>query len=440
MTDHDRPDPARAPARRRRLPVLASVSSLALAATFAWTGADVSGAQPTGTAPGTSAATTTSPAVAPAYEPPVVVGAGPVRSVTGGRAGGTEGLDDVPGPALAAYQRAAGVFDVAAPACRLEWTLLAAVGRVRSDHGERSGHRLTGKGTVRPALVGPAVRTRGGTRVADTDRGVLDGDRRTDRHVGPLLLTPSQWSLVGVDADDDGTRDPNDLDDAALAAAVLLCAEPGNLRSPAGARTALRALDSDPGFARDVLAVAAGYRAALAQAPQAFTVAAAPSTLPHLPAAPAPAAAAPDGDDQQQEVRPPEDGGEVPGSDGQALEQPVEPDPPTQPEEPEEPTDPPDEQPVPTATAAEATYDPATLTLTVTVSVVPETGGPAEGEVEVGLSRDGEALGTATVTLVDGTATYAFPDIAAGSYLLVATYAGTDAATGSAAELPLELE
>src|SRR5512133_2741552 len=43
-------------------------------------------------------------------------------------------IDSIPVPAREAYQRAASVLAVAAPSCRLSWTLLAGVGRVESDH------------------------------------------------------------------------------------------------------------------------------------------------------------------------------------------------------------------------------------------------------------------------------------------------------------------
>ena len=38
-----------------------------------------------------------------------------------------------------------------------------------------------------------------------------------------MQFIPSTWSIVGVDADNDGQRNPQDVDDAALASAVYLC-------------------------------------------------------------------------------------------------------------------------------------------------------------------------------------------------------------------------
>ena len=67
-------------------------------------------------------------------------------------------------------------------------------------------------------------RSRRPARVKDTDEGRFDEDRRWDRAVGPMQLLPSTWSYVGVDGDGNGKRTPDDLDDAALAVGVYLCA------------------------------------------------------------------------------------------------------------------------------------------------------------------------------------------------------------------------
>ncbi|MDN5895741.1 MAG: lytic murein transglycosylase [Nocardioides sp.] len=60
-----------------------------------------------------------------------------------------------------------------------------------------------------------------------------------DRAVGPMQFIPSTWSVVGVDADSDGKRNPQDIDDAALAAAVYLCSGDDNLSTPAGQKAAI---------------------------------------------------------------------------------------------------------------------------------------------------------------------------------------------------------
>lgn len=97
---------------------------------------------------------------------------------------------DIPAVALGAYQRAAAVMSRAAASCGLDWTLVAAVGYVESDNGTRAGGRLDDKGVAEPALVSDRLDGRHGRlRVPDTDGGTLDGDRRFDRAVGPMMMT-----------------------------------------------------------------------------------------------------------------------------------------------------------------------------------------------------------------------------------------------------------
>ncbi|MCW2812728.1 MAG: hypothetical protein JWN84_183, partial [Nocardioides sp.] len=47
----------------------------------------------------------------------------------------TPSSGDIPAAALAAYQRAETVINAADPTCGLSWQLVAAIGRVESDHG-----------------------------------------------------------------------------------------------------------------------------------------------------------------------------------------------------------------------------------------------------------------------------------------------------------------
>jgi outer membrane biosynthesis protein TonB len=172
------------------------------------------------------------------------------------------GMADIPGVALAAYQRSAVVIGTADPSCRLDWALLAAIGQVESDHGQVGGSHLGRQGVAHPAIVGPRLDGRHGTsRVADTDAGRLDGDRRFDRAVGPMQFLPSTWAAVAVDGDDDGLRDVQDIDDAALGAAVYLCAAQDDLSTRAGERQALLRYNHSRAYAALVLAIAEHLRA-----------------------------------------------------------------------------------------------------------------------------------------------------------------------------------
>ena len=60
---------------------------------------------------------------------------------------------DIPSHALAAYQRAESVLGTADSACRLPWELLAAVGRVESDHGRYGGSVLNDEGIAQPSII-----------------------------------------------------------------------------------------------------------------------------------------------------------------------------------------------------------------------------------------------------------------------------------------------
>ncbi|WP_148616422.1 lytic murein transglycosylase [Nocardioides rubriscoriae] len=172
----------------------------------------------------------------------------------------TPSSTDIPSAALAAYQRAETVISAADPTCRLSWQLLAAVGRVESDHGRVGGGVTGADGVSTPPITGPVLDGRHGTRaIPDTDAGQYDGDTRYDRAVGPMQFIPSTWAVVGVDADDDGNRNPQDLDDAALAAAVYLCSGDEDLSSPAGQRLAVHRYNRSDAYVTEVLAVMAGY-------------------------------------------------------------------------------------------------------------------------------------------------------------------------------------
>jgi len=169
---------------------------------------------------------------------------------------------DIPVTALLAYQQAADVMATVSPSCELSWTLLAAIGRVESDHGRYAGATLSPDGVSTPHVVGVALDGAGPVAaIRDTDQGRWDGDPRWDRAVGPMQFLPSTWSLVGVDADGDGMRSINDIDDAALAAGVYLCAgAPLGLGSTAAVDEALHRYNDSDYYAALVMAYERLYR------------------------------------------------------------------------------------------------------------------------------------------------------------------------------------
>src|SRR5919199_4494044 len=125
---------------------------------------------------------------------------------------------------LAAAQQTARID----PGCHLSWSLLAGIGRVESDHGRFGGALVGANGVVSPAIYGPRLNGTGGFPfVHDTDGGRLDGDPASDRAVGPMQFLPGTWVGYAVDADGNGVKNPQDVDDASASAGHYLCSGGG---------------------------------------------------------------------------------------------------------------------------------------------------------------------------------------------------------------------
>ncbi len=168
----------------------------------------------------------------------------------------------IPSAALAAYQRAAQVIDSADPTCKIEWPLVAAIGRVESNHGRFGGNTLNAEGVSTPGIYGIALDGSNGTAsIKDTDAGQYDRDTRFDRAVGPMQFIPSTWSVVGVDGDGDGKRNPQDIDDAALATAVYLCSGDENLSTRGGQESAVYRYNHSQDYVNLVLSIMDAYAA-----------------------------------------------------------------------------------------------------------------------------------------------------------------------------------
>ncbi|OHV44003.1 murein transglycosylase [Parafrankia colletiae] len=163
----------------------------------------------------------------------------------------------IPSRVLVAYTDAADRLKVEQPGCFLHWSVLAGLGAIESGHGR--GAAIGPDGRVAPTVVGPRLDGSAGRfHIRDTDDGWLDGDSELDRAVGPMQFTPPVWRWAGRDADGDGRADPNDIDDAALAAADLLCRS-GDLRIPDNVLAAVRSYNPSEAYIRSVLGWAAWY-------------------------------------------------------------------------------------------------------------------------------------------------------------------------------------
>jgi hypothetical protein len=173
----------------------------------------------------------------------------------------TTGSNDVPQAALRAYHHAERVMARALPGCDISWTLLAAIGRVESNHGRFGGAQLGADGVSRPEIRGPRLDGAGPfAAIRDSDKGKLDRDKVWDRAVGQMQFLPETWRSVARDGDADGRMDPDDIDDSALGSAVYLCGAGGSVAPPEGmARAAFRYNHSDY-YVRLVIAFQAGYQ------------------------------------------------------------------------------------------------------------------------------------------------------------------------------------
>ncbi len=166
----------------------------------------------------------------------------------------------IPAPALAAYQRGAQIINAADKSCNIPWELIAAIGRVESDHGRYGGNTLTQDGVSKPGIYGIPLNGKNGTQaVNDTDGGQLDKDTVFDRAVGPMQFIPSTWQVVKVDADGDGQRNPQDIDDASLATAVYLCSGSDNLGTRKGQEAAVYRYNHSQDYVNLVLRIMEAY-------------------------------------------------------------------------------------------------------------------------------------------------------------------------------------
>lgn len=198
------------------------------------------------------------PAPGPAPSPAVPSAPAAVASADPGWVRRTAAAAGIPEVAVAAYARAV----LGAPrSCGLGWTTLAGVGWVESQHGTVGGRSLDAAGRPSSPIVGPALDGAGPVAAirATASSSSLHGDPEWDHAVGPLQFIPSTWETWARDGDGDGAADPQDLDDAAAAAAAYLCGTGQDLATGAGWSAAVYAYNHSAAYVRGVYVAATTY-------------------------------------------------------------------------------------------------------------------------------------------------------------------------------------
>ncbi len=193
--------------------------------------------------------------------------------------------NSIPAQALAAYQAAQRLLAAADPGCKIDWALLAGIGKVESDHGRWGRNLLDAAGTAVPGIFGIPLTGSGVARITDTDGGRFDRDTVYDRAVGPMQFIPGTWKSVGADGNGDGRRDPQNMADAATAAGIYLCSGSGDLTQPADLTRAVLRYNYSMDYVAKVTSIAASYRAGHSVVPATGLPAGYTDRAPYLPPA-----------------------------------------------------------------------------------------------------------------------------------------------------------
>lgn len=163
----------------------------------------------------------------------------------------------IPQRQLEAYAYAANKVEQDS-GCGIGWPTLAALGFVLSNHGRAHGSKVGANGLTTLPLRGLAPAAEGKRQVTDTDAGEIDGDSKRDVPVGPMQIMPSRWEESGTAVEPGAKPNPDNIDDASLTTAVLLCGA-GDVNSPDGWVKAMAKINPDKKFLKEVHAKAKEY-------------------------------------------------------------------------------------------------------------------------------------------------------------------------------------
>ncbi len=201
------------------------------------------------------------------------------------------GATSIPRIPLIAYVYAAQRQQKLSSYCNLNWSTLAAIGYIESDHAKRGGSASPSwNGISNPHILGPELDgTDGYARISDSDHGALDGDATYDRAVGPMQFLPATWQEYAVSANPGRLPDPENIFDATEAAARYLCADGLDLRVPANLVAAIYGYNHSLTYVDNVVTVAGSYAGAN---PAEIAAALAAAQVLFAPAGPQPVSAA----------------------------------------------------------------------------------------------------------------------------------------------------
>ncbi|HET6289357.1 MAG TPA: lytic murein transglycosylase [Amycolatopsis sp.] len=171
----------------------------------------------------------------------------------------------IPARALLAYGNAELAMRRMQPQCKISWATLAGIGRIESNHGQYGGAVLGQDGRPSKPIIGvPLDGSPGVKAIGDTDRGQFDGDAAVDRAVGPMQFIPSTWRRYAADGNRDGVGDPQQIDDATLAAARYLCVNNRDMSAASGWWQGILSYNNSTEYAQKVFGLADDYAKAVA--------------------------------------------------------------------------------------------------------------------------------------------------------------------------------
>ncbi|CAN5255159.1 hypothetical protein BH09ACT5_BH09ACT5_10440 [soil metagenome] len=165
----------------------------------------------------------------------------------------------IPRLALLAYAGAVVRSAEVYPDCGIGWNTLAALGQVESDHGTFGGSSIGADFTVTPPIYGVVLDGGDTEHIPDSDGGEVDGIADYDRAVGPMQLIPQTWASWISDGNGDGIGDPQNIADAAIAAANHMCRASGGMATAAGWRDGIAAYNSGDDYLSTVATTAQQY-------------------------------------------------------------------------------------------------------------------------------------------------------------------------------------